>query len=932
MEDCDGVFREGAVSEQTKKRDEWQYTFDAIQDVVIILDGQFRLVRANRSALEFFRLPVEELIGRSCYTLMHGGETPPVGCPFVRMVETRKREEAEIYLEDRKLWVSISVDPVFDDEGRITEIIHIVRDITRQKKAEESLRETMEYFRLLIENSSDVIIVVDSDNIMRYVSPSMERILGFKPEELIGRNILEHMCAEDIPIDPEQFARHIYESREPVGPFELRARHKDGTWRWIETIDQSMTDKEGRKYIVSNSRDIGERREAEEALRHSEERYRIIFDESPIALMEVDGSLGKTYVDALRESGVMDFERYLTDHPEVLTEFAGLPKVIDVNKAAMRLHGTGDKEEMLRFLNSGVEYESMRGNRESVFLALAKGENSFVRESTIVNGCGESREISTSWIVPPADEKTHKRVLFSITDITEKKRAEEALQESEAKYRAVVEGSLVGVAIIQDNRFRFVNKRWCDIFGRTYDEVVDKMGPFDVTDLSPETEAIIREDMRALELGRKTDPDTLELTAVRKDGRPITIKLLVSSIQFKGRPAVAGTVMDITHEKALEVQLRQAQKMEAVGTLAGGIAHDFNNLLMTILGYVSLMLMDSDGTGGNHEMLKIIEKQIESGADLTKQLLGFARGGKYEIKTTDLNELLDRTIDMFGRTRKEISIHKRFEKGLNLCEVDQGQIEQVFLNLFLNAWHAMPGGGHLFVETAEALIDEFDSGLSTLKPGRYLKVSVTDTGTGMDEATRQRIFEPFFSTREMGRGSGLGLASAYGIVKNHGGAVNVYSEEGKGTTITVYLPASMKTMALKEKPQTKDVLRGTETVLLVDDQEDVALVGKAILTSLGYRPVCASGGGQALAIYGEEQAGIDLIILDMIMPGMSGEETYNGLKQINPTVKVLVSSGYSIEGQAMRMLENGCNGFIQKPFNVAELSRKIREILDIDGG
>jgi CheY-like chemotaxis protein len=367
--------------------------------------------------------------------------------------------------------------------------------------------------------------------------------------------------------------------------------------------------------------------------------------------------------------------------------------------------------------------------------------------------------------------------------------------------------------------------------------------------------------------------------------------------------------------------------MEAIGTLAGGIAHDFNNLLMTILGYTSLILMNTDPHHPNYEKLKIIEGQVQSGTDLTNRLLGFARGGRYQIKTTDLNGLLTNTSDTFGRTRKEIGIYKKFEKDLWMVEVDRGQMEQVFLNLFVNAWQAMPGGGEVRLETQNIILDEIQCTLNSLKPGKYVKVSVTDTGVGMDEATKQRVFDPFFTTKGIGRGTGLGLASAYGIINNHGGAIHLYSEKGKGTTFTIYLPASEKKV-IEEKTIPSEVLKGAETILLVDDQDIVINVGKEMLNALGHTVLLAKSGKEAIEVYKKNKEKIDLVVLDMIMPVMSGGETYKVLKGINPHIKVILSSGYSLEGQAAKILEHGYSGFIQKPFNMGDLSKKIRELLD----
>ena len=380
--------------------------------------------------------------------------------------------------------------------------------------------------------------------------------------------------------------------------------------------------------------------------------------------------------------------------------------------------------------------------------------------------------------------------------------------------------------------------------------------------------------------------------------------------------------------KRLESQVQQAQKMEAIGTLAGGIAHDFNNLLMGFQGNVSLMMMDIEEDHPHQEFLRNMENYVKRGSELTRQILGFARGGKYEVKSTDINALIDKSADMFGRTKKEIIIHKKLQEDLWSVNVDRGQIEQVLLNLFVNAWQAMPSGGNLFLQTDNVTLEEHDYDKPyAIRPGKYVRISVSDTGVGMDKATRERIFEPFFTTKAVGRGTGLGLASTYGIIKNHGGIINVYSEKGHGATFKIYLPASGKQL-IKEKIRHEAVLTGSEMILLVDDEEMVADIGKDMLEKLGYKIVVATGGNEAIKLLKTIRNQVNLVILDMIMPDMSGGETFNRLRAIKPDVKILLSSGYSLNGQASEIMQRGCNGFIQKPFNMKQISRKIREILD----
>jgi len=411
---------------------------------------------------------------------------------------------------------------------------------------------------------------------------------------------------------------------------------------------------------------------------------------------------------------------------------------------------------------------------------------------------------------------------------------------------------------------------------------------------------------------------------------PLTINgkqtlLSVSPIVDEKGKTIIIILKDVSERKRMEVQLLQAQKMEAIATLAGGIAHDFNNLLMVIQGYVSLMLLEIGSSHPHYEMLKNIEKNVQSGSKLTSQLLGYARKGKYEVKPLQLNSLIEETSEAFGRARKEITIHRELANDLLLIEADQGQIEQVLMNLMVNAADAMPYGGDLFLKTANTIHEEIRSKFYVPKLGKYLMLTVTDTGIGMDSKTLEHIFEPFFTTKELGKGSGLGLASVYGIIKGHDGYIDVESKPGYGTTFKIFLPASDK--KIQEMTKTADsIIKGSGTILLVDDEDLVLDIGQRFLRYMNYQVLTARSGNEAIEIYKEHQASIDLVILDMIMPKMGGGEVFDRLKEIEPNVKVLLSSGYS-DTEAMRILEKGCSAFIQKPFDIKQLSHSIQEIL-----
>lgn len=496
---------------------------------------------------------------------------------------------------------------------------------------------------------------------------------------------------------------------------------------------------------------------------------------------------------------------------------------------------------------------------------------------------------------------------------------------SERRYQDLVNHSPDIIFTLDlDGTFTFVNKAWGKSLGNKPDDVIGKrFGDFVTRDVADHCTSLLRQ----VEQGQTISDISYSLTHEDRSSRLFSMSG-APSMDPDGRViGMVGVLRDITEQRKLEAQLTQAHKMQAIGTLAGGIAHDFNNLLMGIQGRTSLIILNMDPASPHCDHLKGIEDIVESGATLTKQLLGFARAGKYEVKPTDINALVDKSIAMFGRTRKEITIRTDYGQSVWTLEVDQCQLEQVLLNLCVNACHAMPEGGDLHLRTRNVVLQDEDVRPFGMEPGKYVRIAVEDSGIGMDETTQRRIFEPFFTTKEMGRGTGLGLASAYGIIKNHGGFIDVESKKGEGTTFSIYLPASEKEIP-KKREGPSEILRGTESVLLVDDEEMIIEVGQEILQEMGYKVLSAKTGQEAVDLYAKNKGQIDMVILDMIMPGMGGGETFDKIKEMHPEAKVLLSSGYSVEGQASEILARGCNGFIQKPFSVKKLSQTIRHVLD----
>ena len=510
------------------------------------------------------------------------------------------------------------------------------------------------------------------------------------------------------------------------------------------------------------------------------------------------------------------------------------------------------------------------------------------------------------------------------SEIEERKRAEKALRESEDRYRSVSRDMPAMVCrYLPSGRLTFANLRFRQHF-KIADGTLSSKRIFDFFSTSEQDQ--LKKRLRQL---RPDKPMVIyEQHTLSEAGETLWRQWTDRALfDEKGRAMEYQSVsIDITEKKNVENKLHQAQKMEAIGTLAGGIAHDFNNLLMGIQGNISLMYLDVESGHPLYDNIRSIEQLVDSGANLTRQLLGFARGGKYVVKPVNLNDVVAKTADLFGRTRKSIRIHQTYAPDLCMVSADRGQIEQVMINLYLNAWQAMNEKGDLYLETRNVTIDE-----NFVKPfkvayGDYVRVAVTDTGKGIDPSISHRIFDPFFTTKEFGCGSGLGLASVFGIVKNHGGIVDFENNAGSGTTFSVYLPVSREQ---SKEPTTapEGILKGPETILLVDDEAYILDVGARMLGKMGYTVVKADCGETAIRRFRENAADIDLVILDMIMPDIGGGEVFDRLRDIRPDVKVLLASGYSL-GDAAAIIGRGCNGFIQKPFSMKKLSHAIREVID----
>ncbi len=770
-------------------------------------------------------------------------------------------------------------------------------DSSEQKQLTD-LQEFEKRYQAIFEAAPIGIAIASPRGRFLEANDALIRMLGYSRRELGDLTFIDITHPDDRR-ETLRLSQAVKDGKIEFYRTEKRYIKKDGEVVWVVVRATALRNDDGSlKYWLGLMVDITEHKHAKEALAESEKRYRMLFESS------AEGILVAQVDDQRFRYANRTICKMLGYRPEELTRMG----VDDIHPA-----------EDLPFVLKE-------------FSAMARGEKGLAENIPCLCKDGTKIFVNINSTIMSIDGVTCNVGFFQ--NISERLKSEEALRQSEEKYRSILESIEEGYFEVDLlGNFTFFNSALCKIMGFPPNEL---MGANNRDYTTKKTaKKIYQVFNKIFRTGRSAR--VLNYEIFTKDGRKRILEVSASLMRnaYQKPTGFRGLVRDVSEQLLAEkekermaAQIRQAQKMEAIGTLAGGIAHDFNNLLMGFQGNLSLMLMEMSPDNPYYDYLTTMEDYVKRGSDLTRQILGFARGGKYEAKPTNLNHLLEQSSQMFGRTRKEIVIHKKFQKDPWLVEVDRGQVEQVLLNLFVNAAQAMPSGGDIFLETENVTLKEEDwEKPYALKQGQYVKIAVADTGVGMDKDTLERIFEPFYTTKEVSRGTGLGLASAYGIIKNHNGMIDVASKKGQGTTFTIYLPRTSKDFPEERAPVEKTI-KGRETILLVDDEEMVAEVGQKMLQKLGYRVILAPSGRKAVEIFKQLHKRIDLVILDMIMPDMGGSETFDQLKTLAPDTKVLLSSGYSLDGQASQIMKRGCNGFIQKPFNLKHFSQKIREILD----
>ncbi|MBC2714333.1 MAG: PAS domain S-box protein [Desulfobacteraceae bacterium] len=769
-------------------------------------------------------------------------------------------------------------------------------EINMLKKNETILSINKKRFHNIFNSMQEIYFEVDLKGNFINFNPALCRLLGWSVEELVGKNNREYMSPETA----KRISR-IFKKILNTGKAEKLANYKiftkDGQPRSLELSAYLIKDEDNKPIGFRGvGRDATERIAAENRLRESEDRFR--------------------QLNELSLSGVFVHDKgVVLECNSKLCRMTGYDYDELIGKDGLIFCTQQTRKQMKKKFQSGDE-------KPYDLVILKKDDARVPVEAHPKNISYNGRNVQ----------------VVELREMLERKKVGDALKRSRVRYRqlykeahqaeelyqSLLNSSSDAILLIDtDFKVQFVNPAFTKIFGWSLSEIADNKLQYIPKPLKQSFAKLIK---KVLELDHPIHG--FETQRYTKDGRLLDVS--ISASRYLDHAGDASGILlilrDISDAKRYQWHMEQAQKMESLGTLAGGVAHDFNNLLMGIQGRLSLLMLNKDDNDPGYKHLKEIEDYIIRAADLTQQMLGIARSGKYEVKPTDINKLVKTQNRMFGRTRKEITIYEEFDENLLTAEVDQRQIDQVLLNMYVNASHAMPQGGDLYVRTENDILKKETTAPHNVEPGKYIKISITDTGIGMDKVTLKRVFEPFFSTKERGRGTGLGLASAYGIIKNHDGFITVYSEKGKGTTFNICLPASTR-VAEQEQIINIEILEGTGTILLVDDEEMIRSVAEEMIQVLGYQVIVAKDGREAIDTYRDRKDQIDMVILDLVMPGIGGGETFDQLKSINPDVKVLLSSGYSINGQASSIIRRGCRGFIQKPFSIQELSQKISKTI-----
>ncbi|MDT4967210.1 MAG: hypothetical protein QOJ64_1947, partial [Acidobacteriota bacterium] len=898
-ENGEELYNEGTLEDITERKRgeealraseaELRALFAAMTDVILVLDADGRYQKIAPTDPTYLYKPPADLLGKRLDEVFPRGDVDFFLAHIRRALHEGRMHRVEYSLQigGTAVWFDGSVSPMSEDS-----VIWIARDVTERKKADAMLRESEEKYRSIVETANEGIWLIDTEARTTFVNEQMAAMLGYTVAEMLGRPAFDFIFAADVASAEEKLELRRQDISETG---EFRLRRKDGSA--IVTLYNSRPTKNPAGEVVGSLSmviDITERKAAEDALRESEERYRVVAETATDVIITMDEDSKILFANGAVEK-VFGY---------AVSDLVGRQMTMIMPEYLRHLHEAG----VSRYVRTGHKHINWAG-------VELPGLHKSGHEVPLEISFGQFR-------------KDGERFFTGIArDITARKRAEEELLQSEQRYRLLFERNPqpMWVFDLETLAFLEVNDAAVGQYGYTREEFL----AMTLEDIRP-AESI----PALLDIVSRDEPRG-EIAGIwkhkKKDGSIIDVEITAHELTFYGRPARLVLAYDVTERRSLEEQLRQSQKLEAVGQLAGGVAHDFNNLLTVITGYSDLSLRRLDNGNPLRASLEEIRKAGERAASLTRQLLAFSRKQVLQPKVLQLNAIVADVDAMLRRLiGEDIDPITLLDPALGQVKADPGQIEQVILNLAVNARDAMPQGGKLTIETANVQLDnQYSRSHTAIQPGNYVMLAVTDTGCGMDAETESRVFEPFFTTKEHGKGTGLGLSTVYGIVKQSGGNIWVYSEVGKGTTFKIYLPRTDDVLDMNTANDAPNELaQGRETVLLTEDEEQVRQMARMILEMSGYHVLEASNGDEALAIYREHGAQIDLIVTDVVMPHMSGTELAHNLELLHPGIKVLYMSGYTDEAIVRHGLLDRDMSFLQKPFTPAVLTRKVREMLD----
>ena len=796
----------------------------------------------------------------------------------------------------------------------------------RTLEAEADLQVQKAYLEQLFQSAPEAIAILDPGNHITHVNAEFTRLFGYTQEEVKGQTLLDLV----VPASRKSETRFILEAiaRGQKVSLESQRRRKDGSLVDVSILGMPVNAQGGQIAIYAIFRDISDRKQAE-ALQSA--LYRIA------KITSSAGDLQDFYASIHKVVGELMYARNfyiaLYDRESKLLSFPYFVDEVDPTPAPKPL-GKGLTEYVLRageplLATPEVFAELVRqGKVESIGAPSVDWLGVPLKTGNTAIGVLVVQSYSEEVRFGSKEKEILTFVSQHVATAIEHKRHEQALRDSEVRYRSLVQSAVYGIyRSTLEGHFLDVNPALISMLG--YDSAGE------VRALDPQKDIYVRgEDRLRLrsEYERRRRLDNVEVKWKRKDGKAITVRLSGRAVNQAGQEEVLEIIAeDVTERRILEDQFRQAQKMEAVGRLAGGVAHDFNNLLMVISGYTYVLLNQLGAADPRRKKAEAIQEATQRAAGLTRQLLAFGRKQVLELKVIDLNAVVaDISKLLRPLIGEDIEVVVTCDPGLGRTKADPGQMEQVIMNLAVNARDAMPSGGKLIIETRNVdLDDKYQRAHASVKPGRYVMLAVSDTGCGMDAETQLRIFEPFFTTKEKGKGTGLGLSTVYGIVKQSGGYVFAYSEPGRGTSFKIYLP-QVEEAAAESVPQRRAQLglRGTESVLLVEDEESVRELIAEALKAQGYNVLVAGNGQEALALAAPANCRIDLVITDVVMPGMSGRELAKRLNGSRPGTRVLYLSGYTEDAIVHHGVLDPGTAFLQKPFSLDTLACKVREVLD----